>query len=65
MPRELLVQVEDHLRSIKPWPAVFSSRYAEKVTGSNVVEAKSHREEIDAIRRNVEASSASTASSAS
>jgi myo-inositol-1-phosphate synthase len=54
MPHELLVQVEDKLRSIKPWPAVFSRAYAENVAGTNIVQTKSHRHEIDAIHRNVE-----------
>lgn len=52
--RDVLAEVKDDLSAIEPWPAVFARQYAENVAGNRVVAARSFREEIAAIRRNVE-----------
>ena len=53
VPEHLLRKVEPELRAIKPWPGVVSSRFLGSAQGSNVVTAKSHREELEVLTRNV------------
>ena len=55
LPVHLLEKVQAELEAIKPWPAVFSSAYVEKLDGKNVVHAKTFREEIAILERNLEA----------
>jgi myo-inositol-1-phosphate synthase len=43
------VAVEHELRSIKPWPAVSDRRFLSKVSGTNVVQTRSHREATETI----------------
>ncbi len=52
--KDILAEVKDRLESIKPWPAVFAKKYAENVIGENVVAAKSFREEMDLLAKNIE-----------
>ncbi len=53
VPEQLLRKVEPELRAIKPWPGVVSPRFLGASDGNNVVTAKSHREELDILGRNV------------
>ncbi len=53
LPADTLSKVKDKLEAIKPWPAVFSSAYAENNLGENVVRAKSQREEIAILEKNI------------
>jgi myo-inositol-1-phosphate synthase len=55
LPQHVLEQVRPELERIKPWPAVFSSKYVEKLAGKNVVHASGYREEIALLERNLEA----------
>ena len=55
LPVHMLEKVRGELESIKPWPAVFSSAYVEKLEGKNVVHAKTYREELALLERDVEA----------
>jgi len=48
-----LALVKDKLQSIRPWPAVFSSEYAQNVRGDNVVRVKNMREELACIEKNI------------
>jgi myo-inositol-1-phosphate synthase len=54
LPIHLLEKVRTELEAIKPWPAVFSSDYVEKLQGKNVVAAKGHREELAILEKNIE-----------
>jgi myo-inositol-1-phosphate synthase len=54
LPVHLLDQVRTQLEAIKPWPAVFSSEYVEKLAGKNVVTAKGYREELSILERNLD-----------
>jgi myo-inositol-1-phosphate synthase len=53
LPTDVLGKVKDKLEGIRPWPAVFSSVYAENNQGENVVRAKSRREEITILEQNI------------
>ncbi len=53
LPSDTLAKVKDKLEAIKPWPAVFSTAYAENNLGENIVRAKSQREEIAILEKNV------------
>ena len=54
LPRESLDAVKAELEAIKPWPAVFARKYAQNVQGDNTVAAKSYREEIAALEKNIQ-----------
>ena len=54
IPRHQLDQVKGELEEIKAWPAVFAKAYAEKAQGENFVRAKSQREEIEILTKNIE-----------
>jgi myo-inositol-1-phosphate synthase len=51
---DVLQQVKSELEEIKPWPAVFSKAYAANAAGENIVQAKSQREEIAILTKNIE-----------
>lgn len=51
---DVLAQVKSELEEIKPWPAVFSKAYAANAAGDNIVHAKSQREEIEILTKNIE-----------
>ena len=53
LPSDTLAKVKDKLEAIKPWPAVFSTAYAENNLGENIVRAKSQHEEIAILEKNV------------
>jgi len=53
MPAETLRPVQEKLAALKPWPAVFSSTYAHNVVGENVVVAKTYREELAILEKNL------------
>ena len=55
LPPHVLDQVKPELERIKPWPAVFSTSYVEKLAGKNVVHSSGYREEIAILERNLEA----------
>ncbi len=50
-----LAAIKDELSMVKPWPAVFHKDYAVNVQAKNVTIAKSHRDEIDILTKNIEA----------
>ncbi len=50
----VLETVRADLEKVKPWPAVFGNEYVEKLSGQNVVVARSHREQIAFIERDLE-----------
>jgi myo-inositol-1-phosphate synthase len=54
LPRDLLSDVRDKLEALTPWPAVFSRAYAQNVEGDHTVEAASYRQQIAALRRDIE-----------
>ena len=51
----VLESVRGELERLQPWPAVFTNAYVENLAGENVVRAKTHREQIAAIVRDLEA----------
>jgi myo-inositol-1-phosphate synthase len=51
---DVLSKVRDKLVDIKPWPAVFQKAYAENVAGDHIAVAKTYRDEIDTVRKNIE-----------
>ncbi|HVP60481.1 MAG TPA: inositol-3-phosphate synthase [Myxococcaceae bacterium] len=53
VPEQLLRKVEPELRAIKPWPGVVSPRFLGAPDANHVVTAKSHREELEILTRNV------------
>jgi len=53
VPEQLLRKVEPELRAIKPWPGVVSPRFLGTEDANHVVTAKSHREELEILTRNV------------
>src|SRR5580658_4734282 len=54
IPAHVLEAIRPELEKVKPWPAVFSTSYVEKLSGSHVVKAKNHREEIAILEANLE-----------
>jgi myo-inositol-1-phosphate synthase len=54
IPAHVLESIRPELERVKPWPAVFSNSYVEKLSGSHVVKAKNHREEIAILEANLE-----------
>ncbi len=54
LPGDLLAQVEPALRAIRPWPGVFSQRYAENVQGEHRVPAASFRDQIATVQQNID-----------
>src|SRR5580692_5743808 len=54
LPEHVLTQVRAELERIQPWPAVFSSTYAQKLAGKNVVKASGYRDEIAILEKNLE-----------
>ncbi len=55
IPAHVLESIRPDLEKIRPWPAVFNTSYVEKLSGSHVVAAKNHREEIAILESNLEA----------
>ncbi len=53
VPEHLLRKVEPELRAIKPWPGVVSPKFLGTADADQVVTAKSHREELEILTRNV------------
>jgi len=53
VPEHLLRKVEPELRAIKPWPGVVSPKFLKTADAAHVVMAKSHREELELLGRNV------------
>ena len=53
VPEQLLRKVEPELRAIKPWPGVVSEKFLGTTDANHVVTAKSHREELEILTRNV------------
>lgn len=54
LPPHVLSQIEGELSAVRAWPAVFGRRYAENVVGDNAVKAKTFRDEIAAITRDID-----------
>ncbi len=55
VPKHMLDQVKDELVAFKPWPAVASSKFLHSMSGKNVVEAKTFRDEIKIMTGQIEA----------
>ena len=53
LPPEMLEHAREALEARHPWPAVFSTEYAENVRGDHKVVAKSHRDEIQTLESNI------------
>jgi myo-inositol-1-phosphate synthase len=53
VPEHLLRQVETELRAIRPWAGVVSSKFLKSVAGNHVVIARSQREELELLARDV------------
>src|SRR5271156_5230161 len=53
-PHHVLESVRPDLERIRPWPAIFASSYVENLAGDNVIVARSHREQIASITRDLE-----------
>jgi len=53
VPEHLLRKVERELREIKPWPGVVSPAFLSTSDATHVVTAKSHREELELLSRDV------------
>jgi myo-inositol-1-phosphate synthase len=53
VPESLLRKVEPELRAIKPWPGVVSPAFLATADAAHVVTAKTHREELEILARNV------------
>jgi myo-inositol-1-phosphate synthase len=51
---EQLAPIKETLEAMKPWPAVFSSEYAENCKGENVVHAKGFRDQLAHLERHIE-----------
>jgi myo-inositol-1-phosphate synthase len=55
LPPHVLESVRPELERVRPWPAVFTNEYVEKLSGTNVVRARTHREQIAVLERDLEA----------
>jgi myo-inositol-1-phosphate synthase len=55
LPPHVLEGVRPELERVRPWPAVFTNEYVEKLSGTNVVRARTHREQIAVLERDLEA----------
>ncbi|MGH7438332.1 MAG: inositol-3-phosphate synthase, partial [Polyangiaceae bacterium] len=53
-PREVLDDVRAPLEALTPWPAVHNKTYAQNVEGDNTVKGSSHRQELAALKRDIE-----------
>jgi myo-inositol-1-phosphate synthase len=51
----VLEQVRLDLERVRPWPALFSREYVENLRGENVARARTHREQIADLERDLEA----------
>jgi myo-inositol-1-phosphate synthase len=49
----VLAPIEAELQAQTPWPAIFASEYAGNVHGANLLDAHSHRGQIETIQRDV------------
>jgi myo-inositol-1-phosphate synthase len=54
LPPHVLERVRPDLERVRPWPALFSSDYVENLSGQNVVRARTHREQIAGLERDLE-----------
>ena len=55
VPKHLLKEVEAELREVKPWPGVVSGKFLHSIAGSHSVTAKSFRDEIELLTKDVKA----------
>jgi len=55
LPAAQIGEVREELQRLTPWPAIFEGEYAANVRGENVVRARGHRAQIEAILRDIEA----------
>jgi myo-inositol-1-phosphate synthase len=53
-PRHVLDEVRGDLERLRPWPAVFTNAYVSNIQGENVARARTHREQIAAVKRDLE-----------
>jgi myo-inositol-1-phosphate synthase len=51
----VLEGVRAELESVRPWPAVFTNAYVQNISGENVVSARTHREQIAVLERDLAA----------
>jgi myo-inositol-1-phosphate synthase len=54
LPPHVLERVRPELERVRPWPALFSSDYVENLHGENVTRARTHREQIADLERDLE-----------
>src|SRR5580693_10218955 len=53
-PREVLDEIRAPLEALTPWAAIFNKAYAQNVEGEHTVKGSGHRQEIAALKRDVE-----------
>ena len=54
LPPHVLERVRPDLERVRPWPALFSRDYVENLHGENVARARTHREQIADLERDLE-----------
>jgi myo-inositol-1-phosphate synthase len=54
LPPHVLESVQSDLEKVRPWPAVFTTDYVQKLSGQNVIHARSFREQIAMIEKDLE-----------
>jgi myo-inositol-1-phosphate synthase len=52
--KELLDQIRPELEQIRPWPAVFDSRYVKRLEGPNVKKGRNKRDLADQLRADIQ-----------
>jgi myo-inositol-1-phosphate synthase len=54
LPPHVLEPIRPELERVRPWPALFSRDYVENLHGENVARARTHREQIADLERDLE-----------
>jgi myo-inositol-1-phosphate synthase len=54
IPPHVLERVRPDLERVRPWPALFSGEYVENLSGKNLVNARTHREQIARLEQDLE-----------
>jgi myo-inositol-1-phosphate synthase len=54
IPPHVLERVRPDLERVRPWPALFSGEYVENLSGKNLVNAGTHREQIARLEQDLE-----------
>jgi myo-inositol-1-phosphate synthase len=53
-PPHVLEGVRSDMERVRPWPAIFTNDYVENLAGPNVMRARTHREQIALLERDLE-----------